>query len=60
MFDLNYHEPNGKIQSLDAPSFFVFFWGAGVEIIIPNEFCMSEGTREQLSFPVQAQPTPSK
>ena len=27
MFDLNYHEPNGKIQSLDAPSFLSFFGG---------------------------------
>lgn len=30
--------------------FFCVFGGVGLEVIIHNEFCMSEETRERLSF----------
>lgn len=48
MFDLNYHTAKGKVLLLDV--LFLCFGGVGLEVIIHNEFCMSEETRERLSF----------
>lgn len=58
MFDLNYHTAKAKVLLLDV--LFLCFGGVGLEVIIHNEFCMSEETRERLSFLVWAQPAQSK